>query len=102
VTEETNVADLKEEALELIELTLGDGQESGRAVLLGQILQVLLGKTPDTCESRVAPVTFWYAWNASVASNNKVVPDITTSDLRKAYYGYERIIYRYQRCHWCC
>lgn len=38
MTEETNVADLKEEALEFIELTLGDGQESGRAVLLGQIL----------------------------------------------------------------
>jgi hypothetical protein len=79
----TNVADLEEQAFEVIVLLLSYSQESSCAVFSSQTLQGLRTMIKDTYESISAPVAPWYAWNASVAIIKSVVPIISMLDHSK-------------------
>jgi hypothetical protein len=50
---------------------------------LCKLLSLATVKRPVVWSS-VAPVAFWYAWNASVASRSKVVPMVTCNSVHNA------------------
>jgi hypothetical protein len=71
----TYVSDLEKQALHRVELAFGDGEQTGGPARRCKYTATrAVEQRRITHWSSVAPVACWYAWNASVASNNKVVP----------------------------